>query len=48
MSRYRAYQVYLAGHTIGKTIGLAVTFVTLTGASAAPVTSPGERTAEAI
>ena len=48
MSRYRAYQAYLAGHTIGKTIGLAVTFVALTGASAAPITSPGERTAGAI
>jgi anti-sigma B factor antagonist len=48
MSRYRAYQAYLAGHTIGKTIGLAVTFVTLTGASAAPVTNPRERTSGAI
>jgi len=32
---YRAYQGQLAGRTIGETIGLAVTFLTLTGATAA-------------
>jgi hypothetical protein len=48
MSRYRAYQAYLAGHTIGQTIGLAVTFVTLTGANAASITNPSERTTGAI
>jgi anti-sigma B factor antagonist len=44
MSRYRAYQAYLAGQTIGTTIGRAVTFVTLTAASVVPITDPGERT----
>jgi anti-anti-sigma factor len=48
MSRYRAYHAYLAGQTIGTTIGRAVTFVTLTAASAAPITNPGERTTETI
>jgi hypothetical protein len=43
MSRYRAYQAYLAGHTVGTTIARAVTFVALTGANAAPITNPGER-----
>lgn len=32
--RYRAYQVRLAGHSIGETIGRAVTFVKRTGANA--------------
>jgi anti-sigma B factor antagonist len=35
MSRYRAYQACLVGHTVGVTIGRAVTFVALTGANAA-------------
>jgi anti-anti-sigma factor len=48
MSRYRAYQAYLAGQTIGTTIGRAVTFVTLTAASAAPATDPAERTAGTV
>ena len=43
MSRYRAYQGHLAGHTIGTTIGRAVTFVTLTGANAAPIINADER-----
>ena len=43
MSRYRAYQAYLAGHTIGTTIGRAVTFVALTASSAASVANPDER-----
>ncbi len=34
LARYGAYQAWLAGHTIGKTFGQAVTFLTLTGASA--------------
>jgi hypothetical protein len=43
MSRYRAYQAHLAGRTIGQTIGRAVTFVTLTGANAAPITDASQR-----
>lgn len=43
MSRYRAYQACLAGHTIGTTIGRAVTFVALTASSAAALTKPSER-----
>lgn len=43
MSRYRAYQTHLAGYTIGATIGRVVTFVTLTGANAAPVSKASER-----
>ena len=35
LARYRAYQACLAGHTIGKTFGQAVAFLTLTGANAA-------------
>jgi len=38
LARYRAYQARLAGHTIRETFGQAVTFLTLTGASAAPST----------
>ncbi len=38
MARYRAYQGHLAGHTIGQTLGRAVTFLTLTGANAASTT----------
>lgn len=43
MSRYRAYRAYLAGHTIGTTIGRAVTFVALTASSGAAITNPSER-----
>jgi anti-anti-sigma factor len=35
LARYQAYHARLAGHTIGKTLGRAVTFLTLTGADAA-------------
>ena len=42
-ARYRAYQARLAGHTIGKTFGRAVTFLTLTGADAASATEAIER-----
>ncbi len=38
MARYRAYQAHLAGHTIGQTLGRAVTFLTLTGTNAASTT----------
>ena len=38
MARYLAYQAHLAGRTIGETVKLAVTFLTLTGANAASVT----------
>jgi hypothetical protein len=37
LARYRAYQAHLAGHTIGETVGRAVTFLTLTGANTASV-----------
>lgn len=40
---YRAYEGQLAGRTIGDTIGLAVTFLTLTGASAASAIDLSER-----
>jgi hypothetical protein len=44
-ARHRAYQAELAGHTIGETFRRAVTFITLTGATAAstPVISTGTR-----
>jgi anti-sigma B factor antagonist len=38
MTRYRAYQAYLAGHTIGQTLGRAATFLTRTGANDASTT----------
>jgi anti-anti-sigma factor len=34
LARYRAYQACLAGNTVGKTFGVAVTFLTLIGANA--------------
>ena len=43
MARYRAYQAYLVGHTIGETFELAVRFLALTGANAASVTDAGQR-----
>jgi hypothetical protein len=46
-ARYRAYQAHLAGHTIGDTFGRAVTFLTLTGSSAATTTDASERATEA-
>jgi anti-sigma B factor antagonist len=42
MSRYRAYQEYLAGRTVGQIIGRAAAFVMLTGANAAPSTDASE------
>jgi anti-sigma B factor antagonist len=44
-ARYRAYQAHLAGHTIGQTFGRAVTFLTLTGASAVSITDASEHAA---
>jgi anti-sigma B factor antagonist len=41
-ARYRAYQARLAGDTIGKTFGQAVTFLTLTGADAASSTDTSQ------
>ena len=41
-ARYQAYQARLAGHTLGKTFGPAVTFLTLTGGSAASITDAGQ------
>jgi anti-sigma B factor antagonist len=38
MARHRAYQAHLVGHTVGQTLGRAVTFLTLTGANAASTT----------
>jgi len=43
MARYRAYQAYLVGHTIGETFELAVRFLALTGANAASVTDASQR-----
>ena len=38
MTRYRAYEVHLAGHTIGETFGLVTAFLKLAAAKAASVT----------
>jgi hypothetical protein len=38
MTRYRAYQAELAGHTIGETFGRATAFLKLTAAKANPTT----------
>jgi hypothetical protein len=38
MTRYRAYQAELAGHTIGEIFGRAVAFLTLTAANAPSIT----------
>ena len=43
LARYRAYRARLAGHAIGETFGQAVTFLTLTGATAASGTDAGQR-----
>jgi hypothetical protein len=40
--RYRAYRACLAGHTIGKTFGQAVAFLSLTGANATSSTDNTE------
>jgi hypothetical protein len=36
MTRYESYQAHLTGRTIAQTLGLAVTFLTLTGTNATP------------
>ena len=41
-ARYRAYQARLARHTLGKTFGQAVTFLTLTGGGAASITDTSQ------
>ena len=38
MTRYRAYQAYLAGHTVGETFGRATAFLKLAGANAPSIT----------
>jgi len=38
MSRYRAYQAQLAGHTIGETFGRAAEFLKLAAANALSAT----------
>ena len=38
MSRYRAYQAHLAGHTVGETLGRATAFLKLAGANASSIT----------
>jgi hypothetical protein len=43
MTRYRAYQAQLAGHTIGDVFGRATAFLHLTAASATPARTPGHR-----
>ena len=40
MTRYRAYQAQLAGHTIGETFGRAAEFLKLAAANATPTTDP--------
>jgi anti-anti-sigma factor len=42
LTRYRAYLARLAGHPIGETFGRAVTFLTLTGATAASSTNASQ------
>jgi hypothetical protein len=41
MTRYRAYQAHLAGHTVGETFGRAAAFLSLAAAKAARVTDTG-------
>jgi hypothetical protein len=38
MTRYRAYQAHLAGHTVGETFGRATAFLKLAGANAFSIT----------
>ena len=45
MTRYRAYQAQLAGHTIGEIFGRAVAFLELTAASAPSITDIGAHAA---
>jgi hypothetical protein len=44
LTRDRAYQAHLAGHTLGETLGRAATFLTLTGTTAASATETSEPT----
>ena len=41
MTRYRAYQAQLAGHTIGETVGRAAEFLKLAAANATSIANPG-------
>ena len=45
MTRYRAYQAQLAGHTIGETFGRAVAFLELAAASTTSITDLSAHTA---
>jgi hypothetical protein len=45
MTRYRAYQAQLAGHTIGEIFGRAVAFLELTAANAPSITDSSTHTA---
>jgi hypothetical protein len=45
MTRYRAYQAQLAGHTIGETFARAAAFLKLTAAHAPPITDTSARAA---
>jgi hypothetical protein len=42
MTRYRAYQVHLAGHTAGESFGRAAAFLKLAAADAASITGGQE------
>jgi hypothetical protein len=46
MTRYRAYEAQLAGHTIGETFGRAVDFLKHAAEQAGPATEAGEREAD--
>jgi hypothetical protein len=45
MTRYRAYQAQLAGHTIGETFGRAAAFLSLTATNTAAITKLGAHAA---
>jgi hypothetical protein len=45
ITRYRAYQAYLAGHTTGEVFGRVAAFLELTAAKAMPVTDNDLHTA---
>jgi len=45
MTRYRAYQAQLAGHTVGETFGRSAAFLTLTAANATGMTGISTRAA---
>jgi hypothetical protein len=46
MTRYRAYEAQLAGHTIGETFGRAVDFLKLAAEQAVPAAEAGARDAD--